>query len=146
MIRTLLTTVILLCLPACSVAVYTPIYAGAALGMHTQSLAESEPYRRVIDRPIVLADNDERYWSLRRFEGGRYFIEFAPRGGGSVIAVCPLGGRAITITAVYEDTMNGGIHYAATVQCDPGSPVIRTKRNGWYSDLLAAVGGEEIDQ
>ena len=120
---------------SCSVAAYAPVVGMSAAGLDRNSLKGDEKYDQVIGRRVRLENLGEIVWTLRRFTGGRYFVERTISANNSTLFVCSLGGREIEISDIFEDKINGGIYYSARVQCDGGTP-IEAPKNHWHKTLL----------
>lgn len=121
-------------LGACSVGAYTPVLVTSASGQGKQSLNEASPYDSLVGRWIVLKNSTDRVWTLRRFSRGRHFIELSSPDNHSTQLVCRLAGRPLRIDQVFEDRINGGIHYSATTSCADGK-MIEAPRNHWLDDI-----------
>jgi hypothetical protein len=108
-----------------------------ATGLDKESLAATEPYAGLIGQTVVLQDGDDRYWTLRSFDSGRQFLQYSPQLEGasySTRMIARLDGSAITINAIYNDKINGGVYFDAELVHD-GQP-IELRRNRWTDALL----------
>ena len=100
-------------------------------------MATTEPYAGFIDRTVILADGDERFWTLREFDSGRRFLQYSPQLEGasySTTMVARLDGQPITITDIYGDKINGGVFFDAELEHD--GERLTLPRNRWTDALL----------
>lgn len=122
-------------LSGCSITAYTPVIGASVVGMDEVSTKDDDKYGGLIQRSIILESEGERIWTLRKFSGGRYFIELSRRDSNYTPLVCDLTRRELFITDIYEDRISGGVFYSANTSCADGS-IIETSRNHWYEVLF----------
>ncbi|WP_300518680.1 hypothetical protein [Aliiroseovarius sp.] len=117
----------------CSVLAYTPVVGAAMLGKDRVPVSSESAEAGVIGKRLQVPAGSTM--SLRAFEGGRMFLSDNNDPGGQTRLVCPLAGRTLVVTRLYEDQINGGTHYDAQVIC--GGESFEAKRSLWSADLLA---------
>jgi hypothetical protein len=115
----------------CSVIAYTPVVATASLGLNKTDLSHEPEYEGVVGRSFRLQPLDDRSWQLKKFDGGRYYIEqsFNPRDR----IICDLEEGTVVINEIFSDSVNGGVFYAADASCD--GTVFEAPLNRW-SDVV----------
>ncbi|MCL6417652.1 hypothetical protein MIB92_18480 [Aestuariirhabdus sp. Z084] len=122
----------LLALTGCSVAAYTPVVGTAAVGAGQESLNELPEYRSLINTPLTLLPEPGQQWTLRRFSGGRFFVERSPIANRSTELICLLADGQLIIDEIYEDRINGGLYYSGKARCDESDDWLEVPRNHWY--------------
>ena len=111
-------TIILLSwfIQACSVLVYTPVVVTAALGLNKTDLSEQPDYRALVGKSVRLETIEGLPWKLKKFENGRYYIERQVQHS-MKRDICQLDVNTLIITEIFDDSVNGGRYFSATVFC-----------------------------
>lgn len=96
---------------------YTPVVGAAALGLHQTDLSQQPAYSQYIGKPFSLKSSEQHIWHLKKFEGGRYYIEPTAPGTDKPV-VCHLEGSEVLISKIFYDSPNDGTFFSARVTCD----------------------------
>ena len=134
----ILTLLLASSLAGCSLAAHTPTIVMSEAGYYEDSLAQTEPYSRVFEQTVVLADGEGKYWTLREFSSGDRFLQYSPQLEGASYSsqlVARLDGQAIRITSIYNDKLNGGTFFDAVLLGERDQPELRRAR--WNDVLLS---------
>jgi hypothetical protein len=125
-------------LTGCMFAVYTPVVVGSALGLDRETLNEDPRYAPLIGRDLALEQVEQDRWLLRKFDGGRYFVEVrvpptaATASTSTIVTICDFTDATMRIDEVFLDRLNGGVHFSAQVTC-PSGERYTAPINHWYS-------------
>ncbi|WP_426415055.1 hypothetical protein [Aestuariirhabdus sp. LZHN29] len=126
-------------LAGCSALAYTPVVGTTVVGADRESLNDQPEYREFIEAPLALVPTPDREWSLRRFNGGRYFVELSGYSNQSTERICMLGDGDLVIEEIFQDRINGGVHYQGRARCGATGGWIKVPRNHWYPEGFAPV-------
>ncbi|MGY8961480.1 MAG: hypothetical protein ACKVKG_18525 [Alphaproteobacteria bacterium] len=129
--RNIITAAALLMLAGCAIVPYAPVAGLAASGADRASLREQPQYAKLIGVSLSPKTTGSRIWALRKFNKGRYFIERSDPNKNYTPFVCNLSGGEIVIKDIFEDKINGGVHYSASARCKSGA-FVDAPRNHFY--------------
>lgn len=122
----------------CSTGTNQPVDS-AAIGQNRVSLANDPAYAGIVGRTVTVPANSR--WTLRQLDSGRLVVQITTERSWRTQQICPLAGRPMTITDVFEDSVSGWVYYAARVQCADGRSY-EAPLNAWTADVenLALAG------
>ncbi len=130
-------------LHSCSVLVYTPVIATAALGFNKTDLSDQPGYKEYVGKFLYLKSLGNRLWKLKKFEGGRYYIERQSRQGAEQ-GICNLEANKLLITGIFSDSINGGRYFSATVYCQ--GQKFEAPLNHWFDGIKTDISFSVLEK
>jgi hypothetical protein len=120
----------------CSFLAYTPIIATSSFGLNKTDLSGKREFKDLTNRPFSLAPVDGLSWQLKKFDGGRYYVERASSTSVKKV-ICELSEGKLIVDEIFDDSINGGIFYSANVSC--GGNTYNAPLNHWSESLRISM-------
>jgi len=134
---TVIALLALLGVGGCSVASNLPTIIAASTGLTKHSLRDQSPYSSYVGKSFRLKPDQGAVVSLKKFENGRYFVDFSPKASGSTLLVCSLIDGEIHFIDIFKDDRYSSVLYSAKATCANGTQ-FNAPLNHW-SSLLTNV-------
>ena len=120
----------------CSILAYTPVVAVSLLGLNKTDLSDNIEFKDLTNRPFSLAPIEGLSWQLKKIDGGRHHVERASNSSEKEV-ICELIAGKLVIDEIFDDSINGGVFYSATVNCS--GQTYNTPLNRWSESLRISM-------